>query len=481
MISNRNNMIRGKILILLVSLFISMGLCGCNSKDSPIVLNVYIPYSDNIQDPDSNYYIEWLEEKTGYDIEISVIRENRCEEYLKKFFSSSNYENANVDIIMFGEDFTPNRQTILEYAKSNLIEQRRDGSYYFPNSGHSVREGCSQVLWINSEWLSKLGLTIPQTTEELRSVLREFKNNDPNGNGFCDEIPLIGCNEEYYFNPCNFLINAFTSYDPIHCGIREDGTNAVCEDEFRDGLKYCRELFEEGLIDNNSFSYSESEFLELINSPGDFVGAFTTDSIGDAIYLGNTEIMAHYVHVPPLTGPDGACNAIFTVRGDYVGAIIPKTAPHVKEAEILLDTMLTEEASLIAGYGEEGVDWEYSDGIDVSIYGTNSTIVTKNYIWNSSQNKHLNGIGPMDIPNKYLKGVTWNGINSDTEYIDARAKMSYKNYLSEKISNDEISDELYDCVYKNLENFVSGRGDIQSDLQWNSFVAKAQNEKGRND
>ena len=58
-------------------------------------------------------------------------------------------------------------------------------------------------LWFNYDWLEKLGLEEPQTTEELYEVLKAFKTQDPNGNGKANEIPLTGsiewsCALEYY-------------------------------------------------------------------------------------------------------------------------------------------------------------------------------------------------------------------------------------------------------------------------------------------
>lgn len=46
------------------------------------------------------------------------------------------------------------------------------------------------MAWINKEWLDNLGLEMPQTTDQLMTVLEAFKTQDPNGNGEADEIPL---------------------------------------------------------------------------------------------------------------------------------------------------------------------------------------------------------------------------------------------------------------------------------------------------
>ena len=43
---------------------------------------------------------------------------------------------------------------------------------------------------IRQDWLDKLGLKTPKNTEELYQVLKAFKEQDPNGNGQADEIPM---------------------------------------------------------------------------------------------------------------------------------------------------------------------------------------------------------------------------------------------------------------------------------------------------
>lgn len=44
-------------------------------------------------------------------------------------------------------------------------------------------------LWINQDWLKKLGMEEPQTTEEFYKYLQAVKATDLNGNGKHDEIP----------------------------------------------------------------------------------------------------------------------------------------------------------------------------------------------------------------------------------------------------------------------------------------------------
>ena len=455
-----------RISVLILIMCILAGGCGVESQ--PPVLRVAVPFSDYVQDPSTNYYVKWLEEKTGLELDITVVRQTGVTGYLDALFSS----DADIDVIMFGGDFTITEEGLKAYADSGDIATI-DGRMYYENYGSRVPARAGQILWINQEWLTKLGLAAPRTTDELRAVLKAFKEQDPNGNGKADEIPLIGAADDYFYMPVELILNSFVSCDPYHSYFDPEKQEKVCvaeTDEFREGLKFCAELFDDGLIDGSCFTRHLNSLSEMVNSPSDMVGAFCTDSISDVIYQGNPEIMARFVHVSPLEGPDGTRNALYYSEEPTVGAVITGRSTRKEQAVLLMETMLGEEASLIARYGEEGKDWSFSDGRDVSIYGTVSTIATKNYIWNTSQNKNLNGIGPMHVPERYLAGVTWNGVNSDAEYIDARAQMSYRVLLpAEPVLHAPVS-ALSDYVDRAIENFVTRETDPEDDIEWESYL-----------
>ena len=64
-------------MIILIQLF-----SGCAGEAEPVLLRVAIPYSDHVQDPETNYYINWLEEKTGFRIEpVTVSQTNGADYY----------------------------------------------------------------------------------------------------------------------------------------------------------------------------------------------------------------------------------------------------------------------------------------------------------------------------------------------------------------------------------------------------------------
>src|SRR5690606_41934995 len=62
-------------------------------------------------------------------------------------------------------------------------------------------------MWLNTAWLDRLGLDTPTTPDEFRDVLKAFKEQDPNGNGAADEVPLTGATGGHSVLP--FLDNPF--------------------------------------------------------------------------------------------------------------------------------------------------------------------------------------------------------------------------------------------------------------------------------
>ncbi|MBO4560051.1 MAG: extracellular solute-binding protein, partial [Lachnospiraceae bacterium] len=202
-------------------------------ESQPPVLRVAVPFSDYVQDPSTNYYVKWLEEKTGLELDITVVRQTGVTGYLDALFSS----DADIDVIMFGGDFTITEEGLKAYADSGDIATI-DGRMYYENYGSRVSERAGQILWINQEWLTKLGLAAPRTTDELYAVLKAFKKQDPNGNGKADEIPLIGAADDYCYMPVELILNSFVSCDPYHSYFDPEKQEKVCvaeTDEFREG------------------------------------------------------------------------------------------------------------------------------------------------------------------------------------------------------------------------------------------------------
>jgi len=89
------------------------------------------------------------------------------------------------------EEYMPNLMAILDvHPEIGRRLQMPDGNVYaFTGIQGGVIQATSGA-WIYQPWLDKLGLAMPTEIEEFVNVLTAFKEQDPNGNGKADEIPL---------------------------------------------------------------------------------------------------------------------------------------------------------------------------------------------------------------------------------------------------------------------------------------------------
>lgn len=415
-------------------------------EDDSVKITIAVPQSEFVQNFDTNYYTGWLREKTGYEIEFVTISDGYEEEYLQTMLYA---KEGRIDMVFLPHQKSyMDKEVFVSFAKEGLLEDLAeyaslgtrmreildeaefieslnnefDGRIYFlPSVDAGKKHNNMQVLWINMGWLKKLSLKVPETTDDLEKVLTAFKDMDPNKNGIHDEIPLITNDTDSAYQSTYFLLDAFSYVNPD-----TDFMNNTSEIEA--GLEHCEDLYQRGLISDICKNYSIKQVRELVNASDDLVGAFTSKSIEDIVYPNCEDVLARYVQVPPLKGPDGEQNAIRLETEVFIGGFIPANAKHKDEAFKVMDLMLSLEGSLIASFGEENTDWRVSTNGELSGYGTKAKITTLNYFRGKIQNKNYAGVGPMYLPKEYSDAVAWKGDNSFVEYLDARAIRTYENF-----------------------------------------------------
>ena len=77
------------------------------SKKNATKITVAVPYNEYVQNFDTNYYSNWLREKSGYDIEFVTISDGYEEEYL----STMLYKAGIIKSDRVVEDIRPNTTT----------------------------------------------------------------------------------------------------------------------------------------------------------------------------------------------------------------------------------------------------------------------------------------------------------------------------------------------------------------------------------
>ena len=121
-------------------------------------------------------------------------------------------------------------------------------------------------IYMNMTWLDNLNLEVPTTSEELKDVLVKFANEDPNGNGVKDEIPLYSLYGDggYGVNVVLALINMFQPTGTTMSGLTlsEDGKTVIAPQtttEWQEAMKYLNSLTKAGaILPDASFAYDET-------------------------------------------------------------------------------------------------------------------------------------------------------------------------------------------------------------------------------
>lgn len=501
------------ILVLAFSLFFAL---KTEKKEEASSETITIGIVDNqyIQDIDTNYYKEWLEEQLGIKLEFYVFPEEYTAEYLDRMFKSGNIPVDALFSFPVSEDSNFTNSVLQEYGQlgyilplnryiensafmqelfadfsaydlKNVLTSPDGNIYYMPGLDASYKAEYSQVMWINNEWLKALNLDIPQTDDDLENVLEAFKNGDPNGNGLHDEIALAGSRDKYSEQSYNFLMNAFVYNDPNNSRMLvEDGTVyfAPFTQKWREGVQYIHDLYSKGLLDNFQFSVNHEQFVQLANDPRDLLGAFTSASICDVLLQSSSELLSNFIRVAPIAGSNGTQYSVVNTPLPGANGIITSACINPEAVFSLFELMLSKEAFLIGRYGEKGVDWDYAQSGDLDVFGNQATIKRYNQLWNKPQNKILLETGPFITYTEYANGVKWNGIESEADSTDARAYYLYSQYRPEEylrtiLFEGEESESLINLkttVDKYTDDmlieFITGKLDPYNDSEWYEYI-----------
>jgi putative aldouronate transport system substrate-binding protein len=322
-----------------------------------------------------------------------------------------------------------------------------DGKIYGLAMKMARRPETYEVWSINQDWLTKLNLKLPTTTEEFYQVLKAFKTRDPNGNGIADEIPWS------FFGPWTnnggsfALFSAFgmnSSIANVWLTVSNGRVQYIpAQDGFKDVISFMRRLYAEGLIDQESFTNTDigTWFARLNPTAG------SPDQIGVSGFwsqdiLWGTERMQRYTVMMPLKGPKGEQgwprNTEY-VQGSAYCVEIPTSS---KNAEIIMrwvDALYEPLTSLQLYYGALGlVVADNGNGTyDIVLPPADSGIDNDTWIWGNAVNNIIPGYADgmtKYIRNDYLFGPQYNDKLNYVPY--------YKEYYPVAPMTPEEADEL---------------------------------------
>ncbi|SFI75319.1 putative aldouronate transport system substrate-binding protein [Paenibacillus sp. UNC496MF] len=467
---------------------------------------------------EDNDYTKYVEQKFNVSIKWDLAPTDALVDRRQLLLASGDYPEVflegkftNADLLTYGKQgvliplnglidkYAPNLKAMMDkkpYLKEAMTAP--DGNIYgIPRFNECYHCTFSQKFWINKEWLDKLGLSVPTTTDELYAVLKAFKTKDPNGNGKADEIPLTGAPNKYVWNGNidAYLMNAFIYNDNDKYLTVADGKVdfAPNKPQWKEGLAYMHKLYGEGLIDKASFTQNDQAVGQLGNREGDeVVGSITTALLS---YLVNTYDDAitrhkHWVIVPPLKGPEGVRLAGMSQGfGEFAMAITNKASEAQQIAAIrIADYAFSEEGALLSEYGvKEGIGWKKAEADEKNIDGkpakysfSNLQPVDPNVVRNDSWTL----LGPKDLSKDFrdLFATAQDPLTSaGYEKRLADATKTYAPYAPKAFypsstfirpedtdTMAQLSTSIKDYVQSNMAQFIIG--DKSLDKDWDAYV-----------
>ena len=447
------------------------------SADYASKINVMIMGGDELPDIifDPQGYTGWIEEDIIYD--LSAFYKN--ETFAKNILEGS--KRSGKDLVKY-------------------MTRPEGGIYILPKFHEEVYTSVNQKLWVYQPWLDKLGVSVPTTMEEFYNVCKKVTEQDMNGNGKKDEIGVSGSGLTAWFD-C--MMSSFVYAHDASWRVIKDGkiSYAYTSNEWKEGLKYIKKFFDEGIIPKETLSQASDQYNAILNSSTPTLFSFAGYNFTGT----DTQRRQEYTVVPALTGPTGtrySCN-IPTVPS--AGAVITTDCENPLAAFLVCDYMCNKTMSITQRYGEEGVDWDYMENVTIAdhsqfqptVQGYDIQFYPYDMIafWDSpsAQNKCYRQIGPMVLDMTLCSGA---GIWKDS--TDARAKLyatlelqtadaalaCYADQPKEVIDyapltveeTDEYADvsaAIHSYVDEMTCAFLSGEKDIDSN--WDAYIKELEN------
>ena len=171
-------------------------------------------------------------------------------------------------------------------------------------------------------------------------------------------------------------MNAFVYNDSLDYLYLKDGKIlfAPVQPEWKDGLAYLKRLYDEGLLDRASFT-QDTAALKTLGSGGDVaqLGAVPAGTISHIVPYSENGRNGSYQAVPPLKGPDGVQLAMVDTNYGSTKSTssfsISTQCEHPDAAMKLGDYLLSEDGTMRAEVGEEGVHWKAAEAGELDLNG----------------------------------------------------------------------------------------------------------------
>lgn len=387
------------------------------------------------------------------------------------------------------EELMPNlRKWFDEFPTAEQAVTMEDGKVYgapYILAGDAIR--MSSKLWYNTDVMEKLEMDPPTTTDEFYEYLKACKTLDYNGNGQADEIPLtcsdIGGLEGYFLGSFG-MANRGSSHGTIYVDEAGELQYNYSSDYYRKLLQYERQLYSEGLIDQDIFTMDYAqEIAKCTTGRGLNFIMVNNSPVSNSEYEQYSKAFDE-----PFTGPDGykvfwnySLPASTTAQFMITYKCEEKGEAAVNAAITWMDHWYSDEGILAYFMGVEDVTYEadadspggykLTDMVLNNPDGRTFEQVLAEYVpW-------AGGANPSVATNEFFKGgETWPAclvaVEGLRNYLPDEVWAPFNRYYTtdESTESAQIKTDLDTYLKEWRAYFITGQKDVNSDADWNEYV-----------
>lgn len=465
-----------------------------------------------VKDWNKNKCTDWFEKRTGVKIEFEQVLTTASDgstdlTKINAILASGDLPDAFMGIPFSVAQLSLYGQQGLFQPLDNLIEtyapETRKAMADYPDL-KSLKVGTDNKLytmlgvndcfhcrssggraWISKPYLEKVGMQMPTTTEELRQVLLEFKNKNPSGkSGFLPFGAGQGNNlDNYMMQP--FLYNPGGTNTGGWLRLNNGKVEFVASlDQWRDALKYLRQLNTDGIITPATFAMTGPELQQAGNKG--LVGmarAYWWGSFFTTVPLEEDALWRTYVPMDPVKGPDG----VQTAQWDYYGYATDglQITSKCTNPEILVqwsDYQMDLESIMWEYDGVKSSNWFWADEGDKGIDGKQALF--RDVQWPAPASQSWNQFATMYRSLDFRGGQKVDPKAPTYEAGLYAASSSYQKYaepqdqqLPPLIIGDADSAQVADTatsvfqqVTQGMSQFALGQKDINNDADWKAYT-----------
>jgi len=356
--------------------------------------------------------------------------------------------------------------------------------YGLPDSGSAIRP-VVEGLVIRKDWLDKLKLKMPTTTEELVAVAKAFTEQDPDGNGkadtygfgaFIEQSGLMDAGLGRRFYP---IMGAYGVPILWNTQNQKDFGLNLRKPQYVDALRFVKRMVDTKAIFPDWATLKKDDF-RLSWKQGKFGIMFEQFSalLSPANYGPFDKSFPHaeWVPVPAIKGPNGLSANSVAIKNTHLRAVSKKAANDPKKVEAiarLLEWMSTDEAYYLLGYGKKGVNFNLDASGDITYVGLDPKKITTAPEM-ATMTQIRNTVYRNDEAELIGRYPAWKSLNGRTiepykllKYFNTQP--SYNGTAATFINAPEKAADIQRYINENIVRFVLGLQPFEKS-DWDTFL-----------